>query len=156
MFPKILLTFLTFSVILLFSALAFAAGMPDPSQDPQSFFNLIIGAANAKNWGFLVVLGSIAAISLLRWGGGKFWPALKSDLGGTILAVAYGLLLPIAIVLQTGAKVSWQLYVAAITSTAAATGLYVWSKKLGRKLIELLQKKFGKTTPTLPPTTPPA
>lgn len=126
--------------LILLAGAAWAAGIPDPTGDPQGFAQIVMGAATAKQWGFLAVLAILALLGVLRKFGGKVWGGFATDAGGAALALGFALVLPLAVVLATGASLSWPLYVGAVTATAAASGLWSWASKLGAALLAKLAR----------------
>lgn len=112
-----------------------AAALADPAADPSAFAQVVLGAARARRWGFVAVLGVLALLALLRKLGGRLWSGFATDTGGAALACGFALLMPLALVLSTGASLTWPLYVGTVLATAAASGLYAWARKLGRALL---------------------
>lgn len=117
-------------VICSFTALAFAAAVPDPGMDPAGFFGVIVAVVAAKKWLALSCMAVIGGVFLLR----KVSPKFATDRAGALLALLAGIATAICGVALDGAQLSAATLLDAIIAgfgiAVAGVGFRQWVKRL--------------------------
>jgi hypothetical protein len=111
------------------SALA-AVDTPPPEPGTADWLAAIYSAVVNGEWKIVAGLGlSMLAFALRTWGT-KLIPWFGTKLGGTTLLFAASLAATFSVTLSVGAKITLATVLTAISTAAAAAGIWEWVKSL--------------------------
>jgi hypothetical protein len=102
----------------------------DPGQDPGGFFAKLFSATTSGQWKLLITLVLVGVVWGFRAIGGKFWPWLKTDRGGAMLALLTGVTGVLAAMALAGGAFSAQVVLNGIMAGITAAGGWTVIKKL--------------------------
>jgi hypothetical protein len=115
--------------LMCWSATAFAAAdPPSPDVDTSAFVKALYTAVTSKQWGVVVGLALVGLVYVARrWVlGWVSW--FKTPFGGLVLAFLMSLAGTMGVALAAGAKPSLSLAATALSTAAAAAGVWEWLK----------------------------
>lgn len=123
--------FLTWPLLflLLVPAVALAApDVPTPDTDAAAWAKLLYMALTSKAWGVVVGLVLVAVVYPLRRWGGVVVPWFKTPFGGLALAFLVSLAGTMGVALAAGVAPTPGLIASALSTAAAAAGVWEWLK----------------------------
>jgi hypothetical protein len=123
--------FLTWPLLFLVLVPAIALAAPDipaPDTDAAAWAKLLYMAVTSKEWGVVVGLALVALVYPLRRWGGMVVPWFKTPFGGLVLAFLVSLSGTLGIALAAGVKPTVGFLATALSSAAAAAGVWEWLK----------------------------
>jgi len=104
--------------------------LADPEADPMGFVRQLLEAVGGGKWKLLAALVLIGAVYVLRRGGKKLIPWLGTERGGVVLTIGSAVATGLALALASSAPMSVSLILGCVLTAAAASGIFVWIKKL--------------------------
>jgi len=91
---------------------------------------IVYDAVTSKEWAIVVAAGVVALVGLARRYGGRFLPWLRSDRGGTALALMGTVAGTVLAGLLAGQQLSFTLLLHGLTAGFTAIGIYQGGKRL--------------------------
>jgi hypothetical protein len=115
--------------LILFCGVAFAAtDVPSPDTDAAGWLKALYTALTTKAWTPLVGLVMIGLVYGIRRVLVPAWSWLGTALGGLVLSFTLSLLSTLGAAFAVGTGFSWSLVLAALSTAAAAAGIWEWLK----------------------------
>lgn len=122
---------LSWPVVFLFlmCGTAFAAtDIPSPDTDAAAWVKLLYAAVTSKAWTVVFGLALVGLTYPLRRWGGLLIPWFKTALGGLALGFLVSLSATLGVALAAGVPPTLTLVASALSSAAAAAGIWEWLK----------------------------